>query len=67
MYTQGEKLQGIINWKAAGETRSAQNFDDDWLMKVHDNYERFGSLTEKQETALDNIISRFHIDIEEHV
>ena len=56
----GRKLDALIAW--ADENPS---FDPKFLFSVKSHYERKGQLSLKQYEALDNIIAKFNIEIED--
>lgn len=53
-----EKIKAIINWKSELNKRT---FDLSYIESLREDYIRFGSLSDAQEDALDNIIRRFRI------
>jgi hypothetical protein len=60
---QDRKISAVLSW--AKEEGEAAEFDDSFVGSLANGIEKYGSLTEKQEAALDNIIARFKINVEE--
>ena len=58
-FTSDEKIKAILNWATENP-----RFNTDWVLKVQGNLERFGSLTEKQEIGINNIVTKCKIDVE---
>lgn len=59
-----DKLAAAIAW--AEDKGDERNFDPDFLYSLQEGLEKYGSLTDKQESALDNIIDRFRIPVQEY-
>lgn len=56
-----DKILAILNWAE----EEGDDFDNEFVLEMQDKLEEFGELTEKQEEALDRIISGFRIDVDE--
>jgi len=59
-FTPDEKCNAIYNWKM----NSSVNLNLSFVESVHDFYLKRGEVTSKQEAALDNIITKFNIDLD---
>ena len=59
-YNADDKCTAIFNWQVNTES----SFDLSFVESVHNYYIRHGRCSEKQTIAIDNIITRFNIDID---
>lgn len=57
-----DAIKAVQNWALDNP-----DFDTSFVDSLAEGLEKFGSLTERQESALSNIISRFEIDIPSNV
>ena len=54
---QSDKLAAVLDW-----AEQHPEFDDGFVKSLAEKFESFGSLTENQSRALDNIIQKWRID-----
>ena len=58
---QTQKIKCVIRWATSDD--APEDFNTDFLESLEKNCQHYGSLTDNQEAALDNIIDRFKIDV----
>ena len=54
-----EKIELIMEWADSGD--APDNWDTSFVESLSDQFDRDGYLSEKQEAALDNIITKWNI------
>lgn len=57
-----EKIQAVLAW-----SESNPKFDPTFIKSLEIRMQARGTLTAPQEVALDNIIEKFHINVEEYL
>ena len=61
-YDNEDKIQAILNW--AEDDPRGGDFDTDFVKDLSDKLESGFDLSDAQERALDNIISKWNIDLD---
>jgi len=59
-----DTITAIQNWS---QKEGNEDFDCSFVNSLSEKLEEYGSLTERQESALSNIIERFEIDVSSNV
>lgn len=64
MMTTEEKIKAVGVW---AETAAPESFDSSFVESLAEQYEDRGSISPRQEQALDNIIDKFEIDLAQYL
>lgn len=62
-HTAEQAIKAIQNWAML---EGNEDFDTSFVESVAEGMEKFGEPTERQASAIENIITRFEIDIAKH-
>ncbi len=60
-FSQSQKLYGVYEWSISGEC--PETFDNSYIIDLINCFDEWGSLTDRQESALENIIRAFEVDL----
>ena len=63
-FTVEDKINAAIAW---ADLDAPAHFDSSFLESLADKLEKWGSLSPAQESALDNIIASFRIDVSDYL
>lgn len=59
-----EIINGMMDWI---DTDRPERFDPSFIESVHEYFEEHGTISSGQRNALDNIVDKFDIDIDQYL
>lgn len=62
MHSIEEKCKAVLDWAV-----DHHDFDPSFVESVYYYYEKFDTVTERQEAAVDSIIAKFLIDVDSYL
>lgn len=63
-FSTDEKIEGVLDWAGSD---APDSFDSTFIENLRDHFENHGNLSIGQVEALDNIIEKFGIDLQDYI